>query len=96
VNEGPARGRAGGAVSGITIARSVRGAVIAFGIGLIIACSRGSGRELDDAALRDADADSAEWLTYGRTYSEQRHSPLKQIDEASVSRLGLRRRAAHR
>ena len=76
-------------MSGITIARSVRGAVIAFGIGLIIACSRGSGRELDDAALRDADADSAEWLTYGRTYSEQRHSPLKQIDEASVSRLGL-------
>ena len=29
------------------------------------------------------------WLSYGRTYSEQRHSPLKQVDEASVARLGL-------
>jgi quinohemoprotein ethanol dehydrogenase len=44
---------------------------------------------LDDAALRDAGADSAEWLSYGRTYSEQRHSPLRQIDESSVARLGL-------
>ncbi|MEO6526360.1 MAG: PQQ-binding-like beta-propeller repeat protein, partial [Gemmatimonadaceae bacterium] len=50
-------------------------------------CTRA--RELDDAALRDADADSSEWLSYGRTYSEQRHSPLRQVDEASVSRLGL-------
>jgi quinohemoprotein ethanol dehydrogenase len=45
--------------------------------------------EIDDAALRDADADSANWLTYGRTYAEQRFSPLKQIDEQSVSKLGL-------
>ena len=51
--------------------------------------SCGGARELDDAALRAADADSAEWLSYGRTYSEQRHSPLRQIDERSVSRLGL-------
>ena len=53
----------------------------------VAACGRT--RELDDAALRAADADSAEWLSYGRTYSEQRHSPLRQIDERSVSRLGL-------
>jgi quinohemoprotein ethanol dehydrogenase len=45
--------------------------------------------DIDDAALRDADADSANWLTYGRTYTEQRFSPLKQIDEQSVSKLGL-------
>ena len=56
-------------------------------VGTLAACTRS--HDLDDAALRDADADSAEWLSYGRTYSEQRHSPLKQIDEASVSRLGL-------
>src|SRR5580765_7060818 len=44
---------------------------------------------VDDAALRAADSDSANWITYGRTYSEQRFSPLKQIDEQSVNRLGL-------
>jgi quinohemoprotein ethanol dehydrogenase len=45
--------------------------------------------EVDDAALRAADSDSANWITYGRTYSEQRFSPLKQIDEQSVNRVGL-------
>ena len=44
---------------------------------------------VDDATLRAADGDSANWVTYGRTYSEQRYSPLKQIDEQSVSKLGL-------
>ena len=58
-------------------------------IGMLGACGRRGAHDLDDAALRDADADSAEWLSYGRTYSEQRHSPLKQVDEASVARLGL-------
>jgi quinohemoprotein ethanol dehydrogenase len=43
----------------------------------------------DDAGLRAADGDSANWLTYGRTYSEQRFSPLKQLNEQSVSKLGL-------
>ena len=45
--------------------------------------------EVDDAALRDADSDSANWITHGRTYSEQRFSPLTQIGEQSVNRLGL-------
>jgi len=44
---------------------------------------------VDDAALRAADSDGANWITYGRTYSEQRYSPLKQVDESSVSKLGL-------
>jgi quinohemoprotein ethanol dehydrogenase len=29
------------------------------------------------------------WLTYGRSQSEQRYSPLKQIDASTVKRLGL-------
>lgn len=36
-----------------------------------------------------AAADGNEWLTYGRTYSEQRDSPLTQIDDKSVGKLGL-------
>jgi quinohemoprotein ethanol dehydrogenase len=44
---------------------------------------------VDDAALRAADGDTANWITYGRTYSEQRFSPLKQINEQSVGKLGM-------
>ncbi len=56
----------------------------------ITSCSRSHTPALvDDAALRVADADSANWITYGHTYSEQRFSKLEQVDEQSVSRLGL-------
>jgi quinohemoprotein ethanol dehydrogenase len=44
---------------------------------------------IDDARLVAADRDSANWLTYGRTYSEQRFSPLRQINDSTVGRLGL-------
>ncbi|HSJ97492.1 MAG TPA: PQQ-dependent dehydrogenase, methanol/ethanol family [Myxococcota bacterium] len=44
---------------------------------------------VDDARLRDADADVANWLTHGRTYAEQRMSPLDQIDATNVAGLGL-------
>ena len=60
---------------------------VSIGIGALGAC--GPTRDIDDATLRAADADSTEWLSYGRTYTEQRHSPLRQVDEQSVSRLGL-------
>src|ERR1700722_1528188 len=53
----------------------------------IVGCDRS--HVVDDAALQAADSDSANWITYGRTYSEQRFSPLKEIDEQSVNRLGL-------
>src|SRR5262245_20778845 len=46
-------------------------------------------REVDDSTLRSADADADNWVSYGRTYSEQRVRPLKQIDEQTVGRLGL-------
>jgi quinohemoprotein ethanol dehydrogenase len=34
-------------------------------------------------------ADAADWIMYGRTYDEQRFSPLNQINEQNVSKLGL-------
>jgi len=34
-----------------------------------------------------AEADS--WLSHGRTYSEQRHSPLNQINAGNIKKLGL-------
>ncbi|WP_411287452.1 PQQ-dependent dehydrogenase, methanol/ethanol family [Phenylobacterium sp.] len=50
---------------------------------LLFGCDRG----VD--ARRIAAADGAEWLTYGRTYDEQRFSPLKQIDRRTVAGLGV-------
>ncbi|MEH6550053.1 MAG: PQQ-dependent dehydrogenase, methanol/ethanol family [Pseudomonadales bacterium] len=36
-----------------------------------------------------ADSDVDNWLLHGRTYNEQRHSPLAQIDQDNVAELGL-------
>jgi quinohemoprotein ethanol dehydrogenase len=41
---------------------------------------------INDAALAD-ESNTEEWLAYGRTYSEQRHSPLTQINSKNVSNL---------
>ena len=44
-------------------------------------------RKVDDATLlKPADGD---WVSYGRDYAEGHHSPLKQIDQSNISRLGL-------
>jgi quinohemoprotein ethanol dehydrogenase len=44
---------------------------------------------INDKTLVEADSDSANWLSYGRNYSEDRYSPLVQINKDNVSRLGL-------
>ena len=42
---------------------------------------------IDDARLGSAPADSANWLTYGGSWLEQRYSTLTQIDAKNISRL---------
>ena len=46
-------------------------------------------RRIDDAALKNAGKSGGEWLSYGLTQGETRHSPLDQINAANVKRLGL-------
>ncbi|MBZ5579810.1 MAG: PQQ-dependent dehydrogenase, methanol/ethanol family [Acidobacteriia bacterium] len=46
------------------------------------------GRSVDDAALKNAAKNPAEWTTYGFTQGETRYSPLDQINTSNVSRLG--------
>jgi quinohemoprotein ethanol dehydrogenase len=48
-----------------------------------------SAQKIDDTALRNADADAANWMTHGRNYAETRFSPLSQVNAQSVKRLGL-------
>src|SRR5690348_3597557 len=44
---------------------------------------------VDDARIAAADRDPTNWVTYGRTYSEQRFSPLSRITADNADRLGL-------
>ncbi|MEK7381561.1 MAG: PQQ-binding-like beta-propeller repeat protein, partial [Gemmatimonadota bacterium] len=46
-------------------------------------------RAVDTARIAAADAEPGNWLSHGRSYSEQRFSPLLAIDTASVASLGL-------
>ena len=43
---------------------------------------------VNDVSLSD-EQDGKNWLSYGRTYREQRFSPLDQISADSVKRLGI-------
>jgi quinohemoprotein ethanol dehydrogenase len=45
-------------------------------------------QKVDDRALRNA-GKNGEWMTVGLNYSEQRYSPLKQIDTTNVGQLEL-------
>ncbi len=44
---------------------------------------------INEKTLLDADKDSADWLSYGRNYSEDRYSPLVQINKDNITQLGL-------
>jgi quinohemoprotein ethanol dehydrogenase len=44
---------------------------------------------VDSKSLLAAGDNRAEWLTHGRTYDEQRFSPLEQINTSNVKSLGL-------
>ena len=44
---------------------------------------------IDDARIGAAESEPGNWLAYGRTYEEQRFSPLDQVNRETVGRLGL-------
>ncbi len=57
---------------------------------VLVACvdmPGGSGAGGGDPA--DLPQNAGQWLSYGRDYSEQRFSPLKQVNASNVSQLGL-------
>src|SRR5690606_38537526 len=65
--------------------------IVAAGAALALAgCKEGAPEGgIDADRLVNAAADTANWITYGRDYSEQRYSPLDQIDAGNVGELGL-------
>jgi quinohemoprotein ethanol dehydrogenase len=64
---------------------------LALGAGLftLLAHAARPAADVDAARLGRADQEPGNWMSQGRTYGEQRHSPLKQITAANVQRLGL-------
>ena len=45
-------------------------------------------QSIDDAALREAGRRGEEWITHNGSWSEQRYSPLSQINATNINRLG--------
>ncbi|MDH4253315.1 MAG: PQQ-dependent dehydrogenase, methanol/ethanol family [Gammaproteobacteria bacterium] len=45
--------------------------------------------DVDGARIAAADGEPGNWLAHGRTYNEQRYSPLDQINSGNVANLGL-------
>jgi len=56
---------------------------------LLLLPGGGRAAPIGDAELRAADRDASNWLMYGRTYDDHRFSPLTQINEQTIGRLGL-------
>jgi PQQ-dependent dehydrogenase (methanol/ethanol family) len=44
---------------------------------------------IDDERIKNAESEPGNWLSFGRTYEEQRHSPLTQVNKETVGQLGL-------
>ncbi|MEY2943993.1 MAG: hypothetical protein RLY97_2007 [Pseudomonadota bacterium] len=69
----------------------IRAAVLAA-LAMLAACNGSVGGKqaaVDDARLVAGEPDGANWLSHGRTYDEQRFSPLTQISDSNVGQLGL-------
>ncbi|MCW3837545.1 PQQ-dependent dehydrogenase, methanol/ethanol family [Sphingomonas canadensis] len=65
----------------------------AAGLALVLAGCGGGNGDMPGAVsakkLQDAAGDTSSWMSYGRTYDEQRFSPADQINAGNVGQLGL-------
>jgi quinohemoprotein ethanol dehydrogenase len=45
--------------------------------------------QVNEARLRNADAEPGQWMSHGRNYDEQHYTPLQQINTGNVAQQGL-------
>jgi len=64
-------------------------ALLAGFAGTAVRSAETGGKPVDGERIANADAEPGNWLSYGRTYSEQRYSPLKRINDKNAQKLGL-------
>lgn len=62
--------------------------VLAVTLGLAACATEPQIPLVDDAALADA-SQGDDWLAFGRTYDEQRFSPLTQVNDQTIGELGV-------
>ena len=65
------------------------GMVLAGAVLTLAACAGGGPARVDQGRLEAAASDADNWLTYGRTYAEQRYSELTQVNDGNIGQLGL-------
>jgi quinohemoprotein ethanol dehydrogenase len=75
------------------LVRWVSSAALLLSAGMLANCSLifggSDGEGITTAMLVGADGDTSNWISHGRTYSEQRYSPLEVINRENVDDLGL-------
>ncbi len=64
-------------------------ALVVAGISAGFAHAAETPARVDAARMKGADRDAANWMSYGRTYSEERFSPLSSITADNAKQLGL-------
>ena len=69
----------------------VAATLLMLGASGLTGCGTNGGKtaQVDDARLLAANEDGANWMSYGRTYDEQRFSPLTDVNDSNVGQLGL-------
>ena len=72
-----------------TWARGAVSALAAASLLLLGAAPAPGPAAVDGARIARADSEPGQWMTTGRTYDEQRFSPLAQVNEQTVGKLGL-------
>ena len=69
--------------------RALQVTVILLAAALALAgCQKGAST-VDGRRITEADQHPGDWVSYGRSYDEQRFSPLTQINDANAGQLGL-------
>ncbi|MGE0740915.1 MAG: PQQ-dependent dehydrogenase, methanol/ethanol family [Hyphomonadaceae bacterium] len=61
----------------------------AIGLAALAACGPMGPAAVNEDRIARADSEPGNWLSHGRTYGEERFSPLTQINIENVSQLGL-------
>jgi PQQ-dependent dehydrogenase (methanol/ethanol family) len=55
----------------------------------VAADNPGKPAAVNESRIINADREPGNWMTYGRTYQEQRFSPLRRVNDQNVAQLGL-------
>jgi quinohemoprotein ethanol dehydrogenase len=65
--------------------------ILFLALALLLPASAGAqaAARVNDERILRADDEPGQWLAHGRTFGEQRFSPLTKIDDTNVARLGL-------